>query len=155
MTEEQEQLIPFDWDRGTLARHRPFLLAGKPATPGARHKRIVGLVGGRGLQKSRNPRRPSRNNNTGNSTTLVPLAALFQALALPDAMTSLRPFCPQDLLNMNFTNLDPLTENYNLDFYMQYLMRWPSLFTVAEDQHGNIVGYSKQSSSRMFLLCSS
>ena len=64
-------------------------------------------------------------------------------------MTTLRPFCPQDLLNMNLTNLDPLTENYNLDFYMQYLMRWPSLFTVAEDQHGNIIGYSKQP-SRIF-----
>ena len=58
-------------------------------------------------------------------------------------MTTLRPFCPQDLLNMNLTNLDPLTENYNLDFYMQYMMRWPSLFTVAEDQHGRITGYSK------------
>ena len=58
-------------------------------------------------------------------------------------MTTLRPFCPQDLLHMNLTNLDPLTENYNLDFYMQYLMRWPSLFTIAEDQQGRIIGYSK------------
>ncbi|KAL8792973.1 MAG: hypothetical protein Q9195_004470 [Heterodermia aff. obscurata] len=56
-------------------------------------------------------------------------------------MTTLRPFCPQDLLNMNLTNLDPLTENYNIDFYLQYLMRWPSLFTVAEDQYGRITGY--------------
>ena len=58
-------------------------------------------------------------------------------------MTSLRPFRPQDLLNMNLTNLDPLTENYNVNFYMQYLTRWPSLFTVAEDQQGRITGYSK------------
>ena len=57
-------------------------------------------------------------------------------------MTSLRPFRPQDLLHMNLTNLDPLTENYNLDFYYQYLIQWPSLFTVAEDQYGNITGYS-------------
>lgn len=57
-------------------------------------------------------------------------------------MTSLRPFKPQDLLHMNLTNLDPLTENYNIDFYMHYLTRWPSLFTVAEDQEGNIIGYS-------------
>lgn len=56
-------------------------------------------------------------------------------------MTSLRPLRPQDLLHMNLTNLDPLTENYNLDFYYQYLVRWPSLFTVAEDQYGNITGY--------------
>ena len=58
-------------------------------------------------------------------------------------MTSLRAFQPQDLLRMNLTNLDPLTENYNIDFYMHYLNRWPSLFTLAEDQYGNITGYSK------------
>ena len=58
-------------------------------------------------------------------------------------MTSLRAFQPQDLLKMNLTNLDPLTENYNIDFYMHYLTKWPSLFTVAEDQDGNITGYSK------------
>lgn len=58
-------------------------------------------------------------------------------------MTSLRAFRPQDLFHMNLTNLDPLTENYNLDFYMHYLINWPSLFTVAEDQEGNIIGYSE------------
>lgn len=57
-------------------------------------------------------------------------------------MTSLRRCKPQDLFRMNLTNLDPLTENYNLDFYMHYLSNWPSLFTIAEDQHGNIIGYS-------------
>lgn len=56
-------------------------------------------------------------------------------------MTSLRAFQPQDLLKMNLTNLDPLTENYNIDFYMHYLTKWPSLFTVAQDQYGNITGY--------------
>ncbi len=49
---------------------------------------------------------------------------------------------PSDLLHMNLTNLDPLTENYNIDYYMQYLAKWPSLCTVAEDQYGNIIGYS-------------
>jgi len=44
---------------------------------------------------------------------------------------------------MNLTNLDPLTENYNLDFYLHYLIKWPSLFTVAEDQESNIIGYSE------------
>ena len=58
-------------------------------------------------------------------------------------MTSLRPFEPQDILRINSTNLDPLTENYNLDFYVHYLTKWPSLFTVAEDQGGNIIGYSE------------
>ena len=57
-------------------------------------------------------------------------------------MTSLRAVRPDDLFRMNLTNLDPLTENYNIDYYMQYLIRWPSLFTVAEDQEGNIIGYS-------------
>lgn len=61
-------------------------------------------------------------------------------------MTSIRAFRPQDLLRTNLANLDPLTENYNIDFYLQYLTRWPSLFTVAEDQHGTITGYSEESS---------
>ena len=43
---------------------------------------------------------------------------------------------------MNLTNLDPLTENYNIDFYLHYLIKWPSLFTVAENAQGNIIGYS-------------
>ena len=58
------------------------------------------------------------------------------------AMTSLRAFRPTDLLRLSLTNLDPLTENYDLAFYMKYLVVWPSLFTVAEDQYGNIIGYS-------------
>lgn len=57
-------------------------------------------------------------------------------------MTSLRQFEPQDLLRMNLTNLDPLTENFNIDFYLHYLTKWPSLFTVAENQQGHIIGYS-------------
>lgn len=63
-------------------------------------------------------------------------------------MTSLRACRPQDLLEMNLTNLDPLTENYNIDFYLQYLTKWPSLFTVAEDQDGKIIGYSESSQPR-------
>lgn len=58
-------------------------------------------------------------------------------------MTTLRPFRPQDLFEMSLTNLDPLTENYDMDFYFEYLTKWPSLFTVAEDQDGNIIGYSE------------
>ena len=58
-------------------------------------------------------------------------------------MTSLRAFRPADLFNTNLTNLDPLTENYNIDFYFEYLIQWPSLFTVVEDQYGNITGYSE------------
>lgn len=57
-------------------------------------------------------------------------------------MTTLRLMRPEDVLRMNLTNLDPLTENYNVDYYMQYISKWPSLQTVAEDQDGNIIGYS-------------
>lgn len=57
-------------------------------------------------------------------------------------MTALRAFSPLDLFKMNLTNLDPLTENYDLHFYFQYLAKWPSLFTVAEGQQGEITGYS-------------
>lgn len=58
-------------------------------------------------------------------------------------MTSLRQFEPQDIFRLNLTNLDPLTENYNIDFYLHYITKWPSLFTVAEDQESNVVGYSR------------
>lgn len=68
-------------------------------------------------------------------------------------MTTLRPFRPQDLFEMSLTNLDPLTENYDMDFYLEYLTKWPSLFTVAEDQDGNIIGYSERSNPQnMFCL---
>ncbi|MCJ1483238.1 hypothetical protein MMC06_003405 [Schaereria dolodes] len=56
-------------------------------------------------------------------------------------MTTLRAFRPTDLLHTGLTNLDPLTENYDLNFYMQYLAKWPSLFTVVENQYGEVVGY--------------
>ena len=58
-------------------------------------------------------------------------------------MTSLRQFRAEDLLYTSLANLDPLTENYDLFFYNQYLAVWPELFTVAEDLDGNIIGYSK------------
>lgn len=63
-------------------------------------------------------------------------------LPSPRYMTSLRAFRPQDLFRANLTNLDPLTENYNIDYYLHYLTQWPSLFTVAEDQYERIAGYS-------------
>lgn len=62
-----------------------------------------------------------------------------------DNMTSLRAFRPQDLFRANLTNLDPLTENYNIDYYLHYLTQWPFLFTAAEDQYDRIVGYSMRS----------
>lgn len=56
-------------------------------------------------------------------------------------MTSIRPFRAEDVFHFNSTNLDPLTETYGLDFYYQYLAKWPELFQVAESADGEIQGY--------------
>lgn len=56
-------------------------------------------------------------------------------------MTSIRPFCAQDVFNFNTTNLDPLTETYGLDFYFSYLARWPSLFQCSLSPADAISGY--------------
>ncbi|KAA8643516.1 hypothetical protein EYZ11_004274 [Aspergillus tanneri] len=56
-------------------------------------------------------------------------------------MSSIRRMSPMDLLSLNLTNLDPLTENYDLGFYLNYLMRWPSLFSSVQDRQEGIVGY--------------
>ena len=40
-------------------------------------------------------------------------------------MTTTRAFDIYDLLRFNNVNLDPLTETYNMPFYMTYLARWP------------------------------
>jgi len=46
-----------------------------------------------------------------------------------------------DIFKFNPTNLDPLTETFDLNFYFSYLARWPHLFNVAEGQNGVIDGY--------------
>ncbi|ORY71739.1 acetyltransferase [Pseudomassariella vexata] len=56
-------------------------------------------------------------------------------------MASLRRFRPDDLNKISKCNLDPLTETYDLSFYMQYYAKWPAMFQVAEDGNGNIIGY--------------
>lgn len=60
-------------------------------------------------------------------------------------MANFRRFRPDDLNKLSKCNLDPLTETYELGFYLQYYAKWPSLFQVAEDQNGNIIGYSEHS----------
>lgn len=60
-----------------------------------------------------------------------------------DTMANFRRFRPDDLNKLSKCNLDPFTETYELGFYLQYYAKWPSLFQVAEDQHGNIIGYSQ------------
>lgn len=59
----------------------------------------------------------------------------------PPKMTSLRPFHAADVFKFNHTNLDPLTETYDLNFYFSYLARWPHLFNVAEGPDGTIDAY--------------
>lgn len=59
-------------------------------------------------------------------------------------MSYIRRMTPMDMFSLNLTNLDALTENYDLGFYLNYLMRWPSLFSVVQDRDAGIVGYSKQ-----------
>ena len=56
-------------------------------------------------------------------------------------MTLLRPFSCHDLFRYNNVNLDPLTETYNLGFYLAYLSKWPEYFAVAESPSGKIMGY--------------
>lgn len=57
-------------------------------------------------------------------------------------MSSIERMSPLDLLDLNLTNLDPLTENYDLGFYLNYLNKWPSLFSTVKDRDAGIVGYS-------------
>ena len=57
-------------------------------------------------------------------------------------MATFRRFHPDDVNKFSKCNLDPLTETYELGFYLQYYAKWPSLFQVCEDINGNIIGYS-------------
>uniref|UniRef100_A0A7S0STT6 N-acetyltransferase domain-containing protein n=1 Tax=Chromulina nebulosa TaxID=96789 RepID=A0A7S0STT6_9STRA len=56
-------------------------------------------------------------------------------------MTTIRAFKAEDLFKFNHINLDPLTETYNIPFYMQYLSTWPSLCACYEDPNGRLMGY--------------
>jgi N-terminal acetyltransferase B complex catalytic subunit len=46
-----------------------------------------------------------------------------------------------DLFRFASTNLDPLTETYNIGFYLQYLSRWPSMCSMQEGASGRISSY--------------
>ena len=56
-------------------------------------------------------------------------------------MTELREFVCDDLLRLGRINLDPLTETYNISFYLSYLARSPEYFTVAVDPNDTPMGY--------------
>jgi hypothetical protein len=51
-------------------------------------------------------------------------------------MPLVRRVLPTDLLSLNSCNLDSYTENYDLNFYLTYLMKWPSLFQCVEEEEG-------------------
>lgn len=57
-------------------------------------------------------------------------------------MATIRPMRPDDLLKFSSTNLDHLTETYNIGFYLEYLTKWPELCQVIEGIDGQIEGYS-------------
>ncbi|KAF2022269.1 n-acetyltransferas-like protein [Aaosphaeria arxii CBS 175.79] len=62
-------------------------------------------------------------------------------------MATVRPMRPDDLWRITSTNLDYLTETYNISFYLEYLTKWPELCRIIEGPDGEIEGYSKLESS--------
>ena len=56
-------------------------------------------------------------------------------------MCTLRAFSAFDLLAFNNVNLDPLTETYNMSFYLQYLAKWPEYCFTADAPGARAMGY--------------
>ncbi|CAA20751.1 N-terminal acetyltransferase B complex catalytic subunit naa20 [Schizosaccharomyces pombe] len=58
-------------------------------------------------------------------------------------MTDTRKFKATDLFSFNNINLDPLTETFNISFYLSYLNKWPSLCVVQESDLSDptLMGY--------------
>lgn len=57
-------------------------------------------------------------------------------------MTTVRRFTCDDLFTFNNVNLDVLTETYDMRFYLNYMSKWPELFTVMESPCGRTMAYS-------------
>ncbi|XP_018007888.1 N-alpha-acetyltransferase 10 [Hyalella azteca] len=49
---------------------------------------------------------------------------------------------PEDLMHMQHCNLLCLPENYQMKYYLYHGLSWPQLSYVAEDDRGNIVGFT-------------
>ena len=58
-------------------------------------------------------------------------------------MCTMRPFSAFHLLKFNNVNLDPLTETYNMSFYLQYLAKWPEFCFTAEAPSGRMMGCTR------------
>lgn len=56
-------------------------------------------------------------------------------------MSSTRRFRPSDLFQMNPVNLDKLTETYNMNFYFQYMLRWPEFQQIVTSPNGTLMAY--------------
>ncbi|GMM46124.1 peptide alpha-N-acetyltransferase complex B subunit [Pichia kluyveri] len=56
-------------------------------------------------------------------------------------MSSIKPFQATDLFNFTPINLDPLTENFYLYFYHQYLYTWPTLSYKSVNENQEPTGY--------------
>eukprot|EP00310_Coccolithus_braarudii_P013269 CAMPEP_0183352104 /NCGR_PEP_ID=MMETSP0164_2-20130417/27574_1 /TAXON_ID=221442 /ORGANISM="Coccolithus pelagicus ssp braarudi, Strain PLY182g" /LENGTH=171 /DNA_ID=CAMNT_0025524463 /DNA_START=13 /DNA_END=528 /DNA_ORIENTATION=+ len=56
-------------------------------------------------------------------------------------MSTQRRFSPFDLLRFNNVNLDPLTETYQMSFYLQYLAKWPEYCVHVHGPHARSMGY--------------
>ena len=52
-----------------------------------------------------------------------------------------RRFSCWDLLRFNNVNLDPLTETYNMSFYLQYLAKWPQYCFNLDSPRCRPMGY--------------
>lgn len=53
----------------------------------------------------------------------------------------MRRFTCNDLFHFNAVNLDPLTETYNLSFYLTYLAKWPEYCQIAAGPGYQTMGY--------------
>lgn len=56
-------------------------------------------------------------------------------------MSSTRRFSPFDLFRINSVNLDKLTETYNLNFYFQYMLRWPEFQQTVSAPDNTLMAY--------------
>eukprot|EP00834_Sanchytrium_tribonematis_P003096 NODE_110_length_18645_cov_0.794403.p15 type:complete len:173 gc:universal NODE_110_length_18645_cov_0.794403:13505-12987(-) len=56
-------------------------------------------------------------------------------------MATLRRFKATDIFDLSIVNLDPLTENYNISFYLQYLSWWPNYNKILLSNSGTPMSY--------------
>ena len=111
-------------------------------------RRLRKLIGPYPAHRERQPTKsPTTTSRAARTTPRTATAA-----HLTSAMATIRPMRPDDLLHFSSTNLDHLTETYNIGFYLEYLTKWPELCQVIEGLDGEIEGYSTSPSLPLFLI---